>query len=72
MSGVKIHLRREWCKGCTFCVELCPKRVYVLSEEFSERGYHFPVVEREEECVACRRCEVMCPDIAIHVEKSGF
>jgi 2-oxoglutarate ferredoxin oxidoreductase subunit delta len=36
-----------------------------MSEEFNSKGYHPPEVKREEECVNCGLCEILCPEFAI-------
>jgi 2-oxoglutarate ferredoxin oxidoreductase subunit delta len=63
----KIHLVKERCKGCGFCVEYCPKDVLEMSEAFNVKGYHPPVVVNEEECVYCQLCETICPEFALFV-----
>lgn len=55
------------CKGCEFCVEFCPRDVLVMSSKFNAKGYHFPVVERAQECVNCQLCYYLCPEFAIFV-----
>lgn len=61
-----VHIIVDRCKGCGFCVEYCPKEVLVLSEEFNKKGYHFPKVVKQGECVNCNLCEMICPDFAIY------
>lgn len=63
----EIHIIKDRCKGCGFCVEYCPKDVLEMSEEFNAKGYHPPRVKDEEECVHCQLCEMLCPDFAIFV-----
>ncbi len=63
----RIHIDREQCKGCGFCVEYCPRDVLELSDEFNEKGYHPPVIVNEDECCYCQLCEIICPDFAIFV-----
>ena len=63
-----IHVLKELCKGCSFCVEYCPKEVLKLSEEFNKKGYHPPIAVKEEDCVACGLCELICPEFAIYAE----
>ena len=62
-----IHIIKDRCKGCGFCVEYCPKDVLELSTEFNIKGYHPPYVKNEDECVWCRLCEMLCPEFAIFV-----
>lgn len=64
----EIHLIPERCKGCGFCVAYCPKDVLALSEEkVNAKGYYLPEAAAQEDCVACRLCELMCPEFAIYV-----
>lgn len=61
----EIHIIKDRCKGCGFCVEYCPRGVLELSSEFNIKGYHPPYVKDGESCVNCRLCEMLCPDFAI-------
>jgi len=61
----EIHIIKDRCKGCAFCVEYCPKDVLEISEEFNSKGYHPPYVKNEDECVSCGLCEMICPEFAI-------
>jgi 2-oxoglutarate ferredoxin oxidoreductase subunit delta len=63
----EIHIIKERCKGCGFCVEYCPKDVLELSAEFNTKGYHPPQVTKENTCVHCGLCEMICPEFAIFV-----
>ena len=59
----------ERCKGCELCVTVCPKKVLELSDESNAMGY-FPVKQaRPEDCVFCTTCCIMCPDVAITINK---
>ncbi len=62
-----IHILENQCKGCGFCVEYCPKDVLKLSDGYNPKGYHPPVVVKEDECVHCQLCEIICPEFAIFV-----
>lgn len=55
-----IRVRKDWCKACGICAELCPRNVLVM-----EHG--LPIAVRLEACTACGLCEVRCPDFAITV-----
>ena len=63
----EIHIVRDRCKGCAFCVEYCPKDVLALSEDFNIKGYHPPEAVNAEDCVHCQLCEMLCPEFAIFV-----
>lgn len=63
----KIHINKEGCKGCGFCVEFCPEDVLEMSEEFNIKGYHPPYIKNEDNCVYCQLCETICPEFAIFV-----
>ena len=62
-----IHIIKDRCKGCGFCVEYCPNNVLELSEEFNIKGYHPPYVKHEEDCIYCQLCETICPEFSIFV-----
>jgi 2-oxoglutarate ferredoxin oxidoreductase subunit delta len=58
----KAHeIQQEWCKGCGICVHFCPKNVLELNEQ------NKVFVAYPEKCIACRMCELRCPDLAIEV-----
>jgi len=63
----EIHIIKNQCKGCGFCIQFCPKNVLEESEEITERGVHPPRVVDESECVLCGFCTAVCPDFAIFV-----
>ena len=65
----EVHINKNHCKGCAFCVEYCPRDVLVMSEEFNAKGYHPPVVleEKRKACCYCKLCEAICPEFAIFV-----
>ena len=63
----EIHVNKDRCKGCGFCVEYCPEDVLELSEEFNVKGYHPPFVKQPDECMYCQLCQTICPEFAIFV-----
>jgi 2-oxoglutarate ferredoxin oxidoreductase subunit delta len=56
------------CKGCKFCIDFCPQDVLVESTGLNAKGYRYAVVAegKEESCVNCRFCTLVCPEFAIH------
>jgi len=67
----EIHIIKNQCKGCGFCIQFCPQNVLEESEEINERGFHPPRVIDENRCVLCSFCTSVCPDFAIYtVEKA--
>ncbi|UCF69921.1 MAG: 4Fe-4S binding protein [candidate division WOR-3 bacterium] len=62
-----IHIIKERCKGCRFCVEYCPKDVLEMSEEYNLKGYHPPVAVNPDACLECHLCEMLCPEFAIYI-----
>ncbi|MBW1650658.1 MAG: ferredoxin family protein [Deltaproteobacteria bacterium] len=59
----KIEIDR--CKGCGLCVEVCPKNVLAISDKVNTKGY-FPAYQaKQEDCIFCSTCCIMCPDVAI-------
>ncbi|OYD13962.1 hypothetical protein CH330_09675 [candidate division WOR-3 bacterium JGI_Cruoil_03_51_56] len=63
-AGHHFTIIRYFCKGCRICVEFCPTGTLDLDEEFKVTVAH------PEKCIGCRRCELMCPDLAIYVKKA--
>ena len=55
------HINTEWCKGCGICIAFCPKGVLALDNKDKA------VSRSPEKCIACRLCELRCPDLAIEV-----
>ena len=53
---------RAWCKNCGICAAFCPKQVL----RCDDTGAH---VDKPEECIGCRFCEMHCPDLAISVQE---
>ena len=63
----EIHINKNRCKGCAFCVEYCPHDVLEMSEEFNVKGYHPPFIKEEDKCIYCQLCETICPEFALFV-----
>ena len=62
-AKLKAHMiNREWCKGCSICIQFCPKHVLELD------GEDKVVAARPKDCICCMLCEYRCPDLAIEVD----
>ena len=60
---VRIITKR--CKGCSYCIDYCPKDVLVMSEKFNKKGYHYPDIIKQGLCVNCSLCANICPEFAV-------
>ncbi len=50
-----------WCKGCSLCVNACPKGILSLDIRGKVQ------VDSSGRCTGCGTCESTCPDYAIAV-----
>src|SRR5512137_87815 len=64
-KGHRHTIIRQFCKGCRICVEFCPTGTLDLDNRFKIAVAH------PEKCIACRMCELRCPDMAIFVQKGA-
>lgn len=69
LRRAKIHILKDLCKGCGFCIYYCPQKVLERSDEINAMGAHPPKIIREEECILCNLCSLLCPDLAIFVKE---
>ena len=65
----KVTIEKNRCKGCTLCVNACPKQVLAMSKEINDKGYFYSEVVNQPACIGCRFCGFMCPDVAITIEQ---
>jgi len=66
----KVTIDPEKCKSCGLCVSACPKKIVALSgKTLNKKGFHPAEVTDMSQCIGCAFCAVMCPDVAIKVEK---
>jgi len=57
------------CYGCEKCIYACPTNVFVLMHDDSGISIADPV--KEDECILCLVCEIVCPVEAISIERAG-
>jgi len=56
---IEIRIDEKLCKGCYYCIDMCPKNVLGKSDNLSPKGY---IIARVEERI--------CPDFAISVKEA--
>ena len=64
MSKISINIRR--CKGCGYCIQVCPKKALSFSKARASTGYT-PVEVNEELCIGCGSCFRVCPDYVFEI-----
>jgi 2-oxoglutarate ferredoxin oxidoreductase subunit delta len=62
-----IEIDEELCKGCGICTDFCPMKVLETSDHINKKGYYPPKATKEDECLGCRLCELLCPEFAIFI-----
>ncbi len=65
---VEININSEKCKGCGYCVIVCPKKNIRLSSKLNKKGYHYAEIISEKNCSGCGMCFQMCPDLCIEIK----
>ena len=65
----RVVIEADYCKGCLFCIEVCPKKVLGSTAAVNAKGYQYAVVLNPDDCISCALCANMCPDAAIEVYK---
>jgi len=71
LRDVEVVVIEDRCKGCSFCIEFCPRDVLEQSPKLNIRGAHVPRVKDATLCVGCGICEEICPDFAIFLVEKG-
>jgi len=57
---VTLRLSTEKCIGCRRCTEVCPHRVFIMSDKQAK-------IEYKDRCMECGACAKNCPANAITV-----
>lgn len=65
----RVTFRDEFCKSCSLCVNVCPKKIIKIKSTLNKQGYHPAYVpdEDQDKCISCALCARMCPDAVIEV-----
>ena len=62
-KSFKVEIKKEWCKGCSICVEYCPVKILFIGEDRKVN------VSDESKCIGCLLCEYRCPDFVIAIKQ---
>ena len=62
-----IKIKENYCKGCLLCVPVCHHKSIIIAEIINEQGLHPVKFKEGGVCDGCRKCAIMCPDIAIEI-----
>ena len=73
-DGTEIHghivgVDFSLCYGCEKCINACPTHVFMQIQDESDRQVVDPV--KEDDCILCLVCEIVCPVEAISIERKG-
>ena len=64
----RVEFREERCKGCSLCVNACPRKIIKLrTTKLNGKGYHPAGVDEMDKCTGCTICATVCPDNVIEV-----
>ncbi len=64
-----LQINVELCKGSSYCVKFCPKKILELSNERNKLGHFYAVLTAPETCISCGMCATICPEGAIEIKK---
>ena len=62
----KLQIEKTRCKGCRYCIEVCPKKALSFSGEISDQGYDTVKVD-DALCIQCGACYRVCPDYVFEI-----
>lgn len=68
MGRGHLVFRKDRCKGCELCIEVCPQDILTLDMgHVNVRDYHPITCIDEGSCTGCANCSLVCPDGVINV-----
>ncbi|MHA1265338.1 MAG: 4Fe-4S binding protein [Candidatus Helarchaeota archaeon] len=62
-----LFLQINRCKGCHYCIEVCPAHALTPSSMLNRQVQYPPQIADGQECRFCGTCELLCPDFAIYI-----
>ena len=66
----RITVDIERCKGCGVCLNACPLDLLEMDPDtLNSKGYQPMRIHTPDKCIGCTNCALMCPDVAISVER---
>ena len=61
-----IKLDKNKCKSCYLCIDVCPKKLLKKGKEIGKTGdYVVEFNDKQNLCLGCGQCAIVCPEIAI-------
>jgi len=69
IHGQTVGVDLTLCYGCGKCIDACPTDVFVQMQDESGRSVVDPL--KEEDCILCLVCEIVCPVEAISIKREG-
>lgn len=67
----RLEIDAEKCKGCRLCIPECSKALLNITDRFNRKGWQVVEFNFKEECIGCKKCATVCPDVAIRIVKEG-
>lgn len=65
MKKVKVDVQPNLCKGCYYCIGVCPQKVFEAHDHKNVRGFPYVEATNADACIGCKQCTIICPDAAI-------
>lgn len=66
----KVSFETDRCKGCSLCIDVCPKKILALNTSDVNCSGYYPISCTDmSKCIGCAFCAIICPDCVITVEK---
>jgi 2-oxoglutarate ferredoxin oxidoreductase subunit delta len=63
-----VRIDKERCKGCNLCITVCSRGIVKPSKNLNLKGFHYAVIQSENNCTGCKFCAEICPDAAIEID----